>query len=129
MKQVCKYLGYSTIVLGIIGSFILAKNLGVEISLSTYAKADRNWLSTIIYFVFGLFCTAVSSSILLGISEILKRLETIRVQETSSGSLLKGIQTVVMSEQPTPKGYWKCPNCGRNNPSYTGTCGCGQNSP
>lgn len=26
----------------------------------------------------------------------------------------------------TYKGSWKCPQCGRVNASYTGTCGCGQ---
>lgn len=28
-----------------------------------------------------------------------------------------------------PKNYWKCPKCGRNNPPYTGTCGCGNSKP
>lgn len=125
MKQICKYLGYFTAVLGVIGSFALAKAFGVEVSLSAYsAGIERDWLLTVVYFVSGLFCTAILSSILLGIYQILEHLEKIHTKE----ALLEKTIMNSHSESQT-KDYWTCPRCGRKNPPYTGTCGCGHEKP
>lgn len=32
-------------------------------------------------------------------------------------------------EQIIPKASWKCPQCGRYNANYVGTCGCGTRKP
>lgn len=129
MKQICKYLGIVVIVLGIIASFIAAKNWGVEVvSLSRFSSSstelERNWLVTFIYFFLGLLATGISASILLGISEILERLDTVEitVETTLKASSANNLKDDSGS-------YWKCPQCGKSNPNYTGTCGCGCGKP
>lgn len=68
MKKFLSTLGTLTVVLGLIGSFVMAKEFGVT-------GVDRNWLTTITIFLGGMFSTAVLSSILFGISEILQTME------------------------------------------------------
>ena len=126
MKQICKTLGMISLVAGVIGSFVLAYAGGATLSISRYGtlENERNWLLTIIYFLVGLVCISAVSAILLGISEILERLESIdQVQDV----LVQNTQSDV--EDKVPQNYWKCPNCGKANPPYTGTCGCGQLKP
>ena len=137
MKQICRYLGITVIVLGIIASFITAKKLGVEVSLSSFSYSlweERNWASTFAYFFLGILITGVFSAILLGISETLERLETLETIETTlkdthANNHLKGVPNVTSTNNPVPSSYWKCPKCGKNNPNHTGTCGCGCEKP
>lgn len=129
MKTICKYLGYCTIALGIIASIGMAKNLGVAITEGRRgAELIRSWPLTILYFIFGLFVTAACAAVLLGISEILEHLETIKggSPETSNMSEENALAKLAKIEAET---FWKCPNCGKNNPPHTGTCSCGQDKP
>lgn len=122
MKQICKTLGTISLVLGIIGSFALAGLNGTTLSISRFGDLEkvRNWPLTIIIFATSLLCVAAFSFILMGIAEILERLESITwTQQT----LIKN--TTSETEDEPPQSYWKCPECGRSNPPYTGTCGCG----
>ena len=122
MKKICKTLGTISFVVGAIGSIVLAVTAGVTLSISRHGNLDkvRNWPLTIIYFIACLLCTAIFSFILLGISEVLERLETItKVQNT----LVQN--TTPDTKDESPQDYWKCPQCGKNNPPYTGTCSCG----
>ncbi|RKJ18382.1 hypothetical protein D7X48_18040 [bacterium D16-50] len=124
MKKICMYLGYATIALGSIGSFIIAKNLGVSLTEGRYSVSyARNWPMTFGYFIGCLFVTAIFSAVLLGISKILESLEIIgdTLEETAE-------EPEESEEEPLIDG-WKCPSCGNNNPYYTGTCSCGQPKP
>ena len=46
-------------------------------------------------------------------------------------SLIKGKNDHVKETDMStiPDGSWICPNCGRSNPKYTGTCACGNSKP
>lgn len=37
--------------------------------------------------------------------------------------------TKISDKIPISNNEWKCPNCGKINQNYTGTCGCGQQKP
>ncbi len=122
MKQVCKYLGYVTLVVGIIGSIIIAKDFGIELS---GRHIERNWTSTFSYFIAGLFVTAVWTSLLLGISAVLESLESLKSFQKEE----KEYRLLQIHDEDVAKNYWKCPQCGKSNPPYTGTCSCGQVKP
>ncbi len=124
MKSICKGLGYGIIGLGSLASIFMAYSMG-RTMVEGYWRTElvRNWPLTILYFFVGLFVTAVWAAILLGIAEIIESLETVKVEKSpESENVLSGLP----AEQFAAGTYWKCPHCGRNNPSYTGTCGCGQ---
>lgn len=123
MKRICMYLGYATIILGVIGSFALANQFGVEVSMFDL-DTERNWSLTIAYFLAGLFVTAVWAAILLGISEILSNFESAAVYDEPER--VSHLSALVEEHNSS---YWKCPQCGKNNASYTGTCGCGCEKP
>lgn len=107
MKQICKYLGYATLILGILGSLVLAFREGM------------------LNFIFGVFTTAVPASILLGISKILEELENLK---GNSGTPEQDTDLTRLEEE-RERTYWKCPQCGKSNPPYAGTCGCGCEKP
>ena len=66
-------------VLGIIGSFILAKELGVEYSLGSYSlSAERDWGVTITLFVAGAFASFLQAFIFKLFAEVLEDLCAIR---------------------------------------------------
>lgn len=119
MKQICKVFGTITLIAGAIGSFIFAYAAGAPYSMSTfgYLERDRNWPLSIIYFLASLIVVAIFSVILHGIAEVLEYLESVN-------QVIQNIKPD--TENELPKNYWKCSNCGKNNPSYTGTCSCGQ---
>lgn len=71
MKDICKKLGGAVVVLGIIGSIIMAVALG---NIGGYDQNDA--LALAIFFA-GIFSTALQASVLLGISEILGNQEKI----------------------------------------------------
>ena len=122
MKQICNILGRITLIGGAIGSFVLAYSAGATLSVSRGTlELTRNWLLTIIYFLVSLICVAAISAILLGLAKILEHLELI---DEGQDDLIQYTKPDI--EEEIPQGYWKCPNCGKGNPPYAGTCGCGQ---
>lgn len=130
MKLVCKYLGYCVIVLGILGSIFLAKNFGVTIEESYRGiELTRSWPLTIIYFIAGLLSVSICASILLGISEILEYLESVKEVRTEGPIQEEDPISRLESEQLAESTFWKCSECGKSNPPYTGTCSCGQARP
>lgn len=56
-----------------------------------------------------------------------------RLNNLASNSPKSSILTTMAQEAEerhnTASGVWKCPTCGKNNPSYIGTCGCGCEKP
>ena len=129
MQKSCSILGAIVLVLGIIGSIALAWNNGVTVTYDSYfgIEEKRSVLLTIIWFVCGIFTTAVGTVILVALGEILEYQESIskRISEIE-GKLSSVERKDKESDDITYKGSWKCPQCGRVNASYTGTCGCGQ---
>lgn len=89
MRKFCEALATITLILGIIGAILLASTYGVsyqEETIGTYINTvkmveQREWGLTIGIFVGITFSTIVLSTILFGISEILKRLEKISDSE------------------------------------------------
>ena len=120
MKGTCKFLGILTLILGIIGSFVLAYALGSD---GHRFYSDRNWVLTIILFVSGVISTAIPSTILLGISEVLEGIESVKFLQNNPEESSSFLNKLV--EEKQNKTFWKCPNCGKSNPPYTGTCSCG----
>lgn len=53
MKRICMYLGFATAILGVIGSFVLAQQLGIQ--FSGRLSLERNWGLTIAIFLSGLY--------------------------------------------------------------------------
>ena len=56
------------------------------------------------------------------------------VVKNSSTYTTTPLTSPIFRDSNTPKttpsaGEWKCPQCGRINQNYVGTCGCGQNRP
>lgn len=124
-KGTCKTLGYVILILGIIGSFITAKTLGITYD---YYYEARDWSKTIAYFVSGVLTTSCLSFILLALSEILEKLEEVdyHIKDMSETADKYGINTEIeRSEYMIKNGGWKCSHCGTVNDSYVGTCVCG----
>ena len=64
MKNICKYIGIAILILGIIGSFIIASKLG-------NLGFERNWVLTIGYFFGGIAVTITQSVIFFALYELL----------------------------------------------------------
>lgn len=129
MKDSCNTLGRICLVLGIIGSIILAWNNGVVVTYDSYfgVEEERNVFLTIVWFVCGILSTAIGTVIFTALGEILEHLEIIsrRMSEIES-KLGLAVRKEKEADDITYNGSWKCPQCGKVNASYTGTCGCGQ---
>lgn len=126
MKSQCKIIAIVELILGVIGSFILAKSAGINV----YA-GGRNWTTTIFTFLIGVVVSYVFFVVLYSISEIMDNQEYIMKQlekqqenpdasspapptkisrSNSSASLLGETKS-----GPTDEEGWLCPKCGRLN--------------
>ena len=129
MQKSCSILGAIVLVLGVIGSIGLAWNNGVTITYNAYfgIEKERSMLLTMVWFVGGVFSTAIGTVILIALGEILENLETILKRiSVIEGKVSSVEKREKEADDITYNGSWKCPQCGRVNASYTGTCGCGQ---
>ena len=139
MKTLLKVLAYINLVLGLIGSFVLANRFGKSIAYSYYYSSkviyERNWPLTLGIFGAGLLGTLVLFSILYALSEILDAQERpysaaykMSAPSDSTNSSVEPASThPVASVSSAPE--WVCPKCGKHNSSYVGTCGCGERKP
>lgn len=139
MKTLLKVLAYINLILGLIGSFILANRFGKSLSYSYYYSSkviyERSWPLTLEIFGAGLLSSLVLFSILYALSEILdtqERLYSIAYKmSASSNSMSSSVEPTsthsVASVSSTSE--WVCPKCGKHNSSYVGTCGCGERKP
>lgn len=154
MKGTCKVLGGIMLVLGIIGTLVLAIAGGrtASIDYSLYRGADieyqRNWLLTIGYLFGGGVSTAFVSTMFFALAEILDDLGSIKYLQNEMIHNLHEIQTNVSlcntSESVgasnlhsnasgsvntvygfAGSGGWTCPECNRKNRSFEDTCVCG----
>lgn len=101
-KGICKGLAKVVLVLGIIGSIVLAALCGEvkDVSYSIYSgvstKMERDVVLTIVYFVSGVFGTVILYTILAGLGEALEYLEE------QSKKKIKDIISVDKSEEELP---------------------------
>lgn len=112
-------LGEFTIIIGIIGSFILAYRLGLTSSITNDFDVEetRDWVITIVAFIAGVFSSSVIGCVLIGINDILDKLNFMS-ENTEEYSLERMKET-------EPAG-WICSNCGtRNHPTSVGCRQCG----
>ena len=138
MKSQCRIIAIVELILGVIGSFILAKGAGINV----YA-GGRNWTTTIFTFLIGVVVSYVFFVVLYSISEIMDNQEYIMKQlekheenpNTSSpassakvsrsnraASLLGGTKQGTSDEEDG----WLCAKCGRLNPNGSSVCSCGK---
>lgn len=123
MQKMLRALAYIDLILGTIGSIVLAKDLGrtADIFLSS-VYYERDWTLTICIFFAGLFGVLVLFAILFSVAEILDAQERLmaRLMENKSS-----IQTPLEKADD----FWICPSCGTHNSNKVGTCGCGTKKP
>ena len=89
MEKICKYLGCIIEILGVIGSFNLAKVLGMstkEVLFSTHV--ERDWGITISVFLGGVIVTSALAFLLFGISVVLDRIDYMEYNMSELKTLL-----------------------------------------
>lgn len=134
MKNLLEKLSYVELVLGILGAFLLAKNLGD-------GYYHRDWGLTLgIFFGCG-FSVVLLFALINGFSELLDKLDdtTFLLREIANNqdnvSIMNVAETKAEKSSVRPSytlssvGSWTCPKCGVKNPDYVGTCGCGEKKP
>lgn len=117
---------------------ILAKEYGVEVSVSSYGYRiieKRNILFTIVWFVVGVVTGYVEFVLFSGLAEILQFLEKLSLNKEDRSSyehpLLENMAKdytkgkSIVSRGSVEAGKWRCSKCGKDNYNYVGTCGCG----
>ena len=131
MKQFLHVLAVIELVLGIIGCFVVAYQRGNTIDFVYSGKTyfERDWSMTIGIFIGGLISILIVFGILEGMVAILENQEDIYTQlRTNNNSVSSYMENNPLFNQPK-KDEWKCPNCGKINASYVGTCSCGTEKP
>lgn len=130
MRDWCTKLGIAVAIWGTIGSIALAFTYGQKVELSgTYIQiehATRDWPLTIALFLTSMFSVVVLTTILLAISTILEKLENLEYSKVDSTTPENHHSLFDIPSESD--GYWVC-ECGKQNPSYTGTCSCGRSKP
>ena len=141
MKKTCGVLATVILILGFIGSIVLAGVFGVrieEVTEGTYYKyttlvEHRDYGLTFGIF-FGAFISVLIVSIILyALSEILERLEKlegINLKTPNEAVNEATDNTIKVSEKEptpsTPDGFWKCAHCGTINLNRVKKCWCSQ---
>ncbi len=147
MKETCRVLGGVALVLGVIGTIVLAVAGGKMDAYNT--SIDRNWPLTIGYLLGGGMFTAFTVTVFFTLAEILETLEgvkyfqneilgNIHAMDQRSSAVANSSGSVGASDSNTnisnatssisnfsDKGGWTCPECNRKNRSFENSCQCG----
>lgn len=83
MSEKCRWLGYITIVLGVMGSIFLAYQFGnvVDFEYASHVYYARNWGLTCLYFCTGCFSSVLLGTIFIGMAEIMDSISDIKDQQ------------------------------------------------
>ena len=126
MNEWCRKLGIATGILGTIGSFVIAYSSGQTLDVLKGYQTVRNWPLTIGIFAGCMFSVVVLATILFAISSILDKLAELEYDD--DGTSFPASHDSILDNSSGSNGSWVC-ECGKRNPSYTGTCSCGRNKP
>lgn len=127
MKKQCKFIAIAELVIGIPGSFAAAWFWGTDL------YGNRSWFVTILILITFILSIYFSFVIFYSISQVLEnqetiyeRLERIDTSVSKQDEKLNTLRTAsVFDDVKENIDGWRCPNCGKLNPSYVGTCACG----
>lgn len=126
--SIFKTIGIFIIVLGIIGSLIIAAVIGHDFN---FAIAIAGSISS---FLFGFNLMGIGEIIRLLQSSCDKQSEIYRLMAPKQIEHKDNNQEVDKEKEVSANiaigpDEWKCPKCGRVNKNYVGTCGCGEVKP
>ncbi len=133
MKEACKILGGIILVLGTIGTLVLAvaggKSASVDYNMYSEVVVEyhRNWALTIGYLFGGGLSTAFSSIVFFALAEILDDLASVKYLQKTMMENIHSIQADDSNTASTlhSSGGWTCPECNRKNRSFESSCICG----
>lgn len=147
MKNTCKILGGIVIVLGVIGTIVLAVAGGKTPDYGSYrVDYDRNWLLTIGYLFAGGLSTAFTATMFYALAEILEDLESVKYLQNEVMRNIHDMESIVSNKSGSADlpssnvkvsdasssiygfsgdGGWTCPECNRKNRSFENSCSCG----
>lgn len=139
MKTLLRVLSYIELICGVVGTTILANDLGkvTKVNYASRIYYERNWGATMVAFLAGIFSVLVLFSILNALANILEAQEKIseklNIVPTTVQKNEKSVGYVHDGEYRAPENSvtneWVCPKCGKHNADYVGTCGCGTVKP
>lgn len=110
-------------VLGVIGSIVSGFVFKtVDFSLDTGVAEKFN---TQLMFE-GLIGTVLICLVFYGFATVIEHLEKL---ENVNNKMTDTIKSSVEEKREPSKSEWKCPNCGKINQNYVGSCGCGTTRP
>lgn len=150
MKETCRTLGGIILVLGVIGTIVLAV-VGGKMEVDGYfsAHSERSWGLTIAYLFGGGISTAFISTVFFALGEILDDMQSVKYlinevvknvheldKKNSDVSSLSKPQGALNSHVAVSDAAssihasssaegWVCPECNRKNRSYESSCACG----
>lgn len=125
-SRYCTVFGVIELILGTIGSFVLANKLGYSSDTGIF-DLERDWILTISIFIGSMFIVGIISIILFAVGSIIDNQIQINVRLERITEMLYSL-----SKQDSPQinsNFWKCPKCGKRNAAFVGTCDCGAAKP
>lgn len=155
MKGTCRALGGIVLVLGIIGTLVLAiaggKTASVDYSMYSGVGVEyhRSWLLTFGYLIGGGLTTAFASTVFFALAEILDDLESVKYLQSEMMENIHEMQVNASNKSDSSNaegesnfrgndsasagsiygfsgsGGWTCPECNRKNRSFDSSCVCG----
>lgn len=128
LSKIYKIFGWIIMIAGVIASLLLAINSATAVG---YFKSEFNFGTFLLVFVVGSLISAFSSIFAFTMGEILERLATIdyNLYTIASNKSLIAANESARNDEMMGSGGWRCSQCGKVNPSYTGTCACGNQKP
>ena len=125
IKGLIKTLSYIQLLLGIIGSFVIAYSKGKVSGNSRHY--ERSVGITIGWFLVSMLSVLVLFSILYALYSIIENQENIlfKLNKLNSEKDSDKVKKWDAPEKKLKDGEWRCSDCGKINSSYISTCGCG----